>query len=103
MKKFFAIVISTGRSFGPAAGWDRLYTTRAAANDCAARARKNDGWSVKVRSMTAVQAANLGYVEGLGNDARYHDLCRTYGDSSREVVAHLERCIAVQARGENHT
>lgn len=42
-------------------------------------------------------------LNGLANDARYHDLCRTYGEYSPEVLRHLESCAAVQARGENHT
>lgn len=42
-------------------------------------------------------------LSGLNNDARYWDLVRTYGEYSREVLAHLESCAAVQARGENHT
>ncbi len=42
-------------------------------------------------------------LDGLKNDARYHDLRRTYGDYSLEVLRHLESCAAVQARGENHT
>lgn len=42
-------------------------------------------------------------IDGLTNDARYHDLCRTYGEYSLEVLAHLESCAAVQARGANHT
>jgi hypothetical protein len=40
---------------------------------------------------------------GLGNDARYWDLVRTYGEYSREVLHHLRACSAVQARDENHT
>lgn len=40
---------------------------------------------------------------GLKNDARYWDLCRTYGEYSTEVLRHLEACARVQARGENHT
>jgi hypothetical protein len=40
---------------------------------------------------------------GLGNDARYWDLVRTYGEYSREVLSHLRTCSAVQARDENHT
>lgn len=42
-------------------------------------------------------------VTGLANDAGYWDLCRTYGELSREVLAHLEACADVQDRGENHT
>lgn len=42
-------------------------------------------------------------LSGLSNDARYHDLRRTYGDYSREVLAHLEACASIQGRGENHT
>ena len=42
-------------------------------------------------------------LQGLTNDARYHDLCRTYGDNSREVLSHLESCSAVQSRDANHT
>ena len=103
MKKFFGITISTGSSYHPVAGWDSLYTTREDAEACATRAQRNDGWSAKVVSMTAAEAAASGWIEGLNNDARYHDLRRSYGDGSREVSDHLERCIAVQARGENHT
>jgi hypothetical protein len=44
-----------------------------------------------------------GELQGLDNDARYHDLYRTYGDYSREVLLHLESCSEVQRRGENHT
>lgn len=40
---------------------------------------------------------------GLGCDARYWDLRRTYGEYSAEVLRHLEACARVQARGENHT
>lgn len=40
---------------------------------------------------------------GLANDARYHDLCRTYGDYSAEVLRHLESCATVQGRDGNHT
>lgn len=37
---------------------------------------------------------------GLGNDARYWDLRRTYGDHSQEVLRHLEACDHAQrARG----
>jgi len=35
-------------------------------------------------------------LDGLGNDARYWDLCRTYGDYSREVYAHLRACAEYQ-------
>ena len=42
-------------------------------------------------------------LDGLNNDARFWDLRRTYGDYSEEVLEHLERCAAIQARGENHT
>lgn len=42
-------------------------------------------------------------LDGLRNDARYWDLCRTYGDYSTEVLRHLERCAEIQARGANHT
>jgi len=35
-------------------------------------------------------------LNGLGNDARYWDLCRTYGDYSREVYAHLRACAEYQ-------
>lgn len=42
-------------------------------------------------------------LDGLKNDALYHDLIRTYGEHSREVLAHLESCADVQRRGENHT
>ena len=42
-------------------------------------------------------------LDGLANDARYHDLRRTYGDYSREVLRHLESCARLQARGANHT
>jgi hypothetical protein len=42
-------------------------------------------------------------LDGLTNDARYHDLCRTYGDYSREVLSHLESCSEVQSRDANHT
>ena len=44
-----------------------------------------------------------GQLVGLGNDARYWDLCRTYGEHSDEVLRHLESCAETQARGENHT
>ena len=43
------------------------------------------------------------WLTGLGNDARYWDLRRTYGDYSIEVLRHLRACAAVQRRGENHT
>ncbi len=42
-------------------------------------------------------------LEGLTNDARYYDLCRTYGEYSKEVLSHLESCASAQSRGENHT
>jgi len=42
-------------------------------------------------------------IDGLANDARYHDLRRTYGEYSREVLRHLESCAAIQERGANHT
>lgn len=32
----------------------------------------------------------------LGNDARYWDLRRTYGDYSKEVLGHLRACVACQ-------
>ncbi len=35
-------------------------------------------------------------IPGLNNDARYWDLRRTYGDYSREVLAHLEACLNYQ-------
>lgn len=34
---------------------------------------------------------------GLGNDARYWDLRRTYGDHSVEVLRHLRTCAEYQA------
>jgi steroid 5-alpha reductase family enzyme len=40
---------------------------------------------------------------GLHNDARYHDLRRTYGEYSIKVLRHLIGIEGVQARGENHT
>jgi hypothetical protein len=40
---------------------------------------------------------------GLHNDARYHDLRRTYGEYSIKVLRHLRGIEGVQARGENHT
>lgn len=42
-------------------------------------------------------------LDGLGNDARYWDLMRTYGEYSTEVLNHLEACAAVQRAGANHT
>jgi hypothetical protein len=33
---------------------------------------------------------------GLANDSRYWDLRRTFGDSSREVLAHLQGCAEHQ-------
>lgn len=42
-------------------------------------------------------------LDGLKNDSRYWDLCRLYGEFSSEVLSYLERCAAIQARGENHT
>lgn len=103
MKKFFAVTISTGSGYHPVSGWDRLYTTQKDAEACARVAQRNDGWDAKVVTMTAAEAGRGGWVDGLNNDARYHDLRRSYGDDSREVSEHLERCIAVQVRGENHT
>ena len=38
-------------------------------------------------------------LDGLRNDARYHDLRRTYGDYSPRVLRHLEGCARIQARG----
>lgn len=42
-------------------------------------------------------------LDGLRNDARYHDLRRTYGDYSAEVLRHLQSCASTQAQGANHT
>lgn len=42
-------------------------------------------------------------IDGLTNDARYHDLRRRHGDYSPEVLRYLRACAAVQRRGENHT
>lgn len=44
-----------------------------------------------------------GSVSGLTNDERYWDLCRTYGDYSREVLRHLQGCARAQAADESHT
>lgn len=57
----------------------------------------------KVITMTPSEAAENGWVAGLNNDARYHDLRRTYGDHSPQVNRHLASCVAAQASGENHT
>jgi hypothetical protein len=35
-------------------------------------------------------------IQGLGNDARYWDLCRAYGDNSEEVRRHLISCARYQ-------
>lgn len=35
-------------------------------------------------------------LRGLGNDARYWDLRRTYGDHSPEVLRHLKACAEYQ-------
>lgn len=42
-------------------------------------------------------------LDGLKNDARYHDLRRTYGDYSAEVLRHLRACASTQAQGANHS
>jgi len=50
MSKKYMVVIALGasKSYGPKVGWDTLFETRSEALECAARARRNDGWSVKV-------------------------------------------------------
>lgn len=48
--KLYMIVIALGNStyYGPKTGWDTTFKTRKGALACAARARQNAGWSVKV-------------------------------------------------------
>lgn len=43
------------------------------------------------------------WLTGLGNDARYADLRRQYGDFSAAVLRHLRGCAEIQRRGGNHT
>ena len=48
--KSYMIVIALGasKSYGPKVGWDDTFATHAEAEACAERARRNDGWSIKV-------------------------------------------------------
>lgn len=35
------------------------------------------------------------------NDARYWDLCRTYGDTSPQAIRHLRGCVAYQEENKS--
>ena len=64
--RVYGILIQTGNGkLRPAVGWDRGWATRAEAEACAERARRQAGWSAKVVSMTAEEADRNGWaVEG---------------------------------------
>jgi len=46
----YLVVIAAGypHDYSPKVGWDTLWLTRADAEQCAERARQNDGWSARV-------------------------------------------------------
>jgi hypothetical protein len=54
MKTYWvAISVDNGRNWGPRVGWDKDYPTREEAEECAERARQQDGWMAAVRSQDA--------------------------------------------------
>ena len=55
----FTVLISAGNptDYSRKVGWDGLHSTRAEAEACAARARRNDGWSAKVVTVSNAEAA----------------------------------------------
>jgi hypothetical protein len=101
----FAVQVKVGinSEYSALVGWDRLWATQGEADAYRERAARNDGWTARVVSLTLDEAAAYGWIQGLRNDARYYDLCRTYGDTSDEVYSYLRACIASQNADANHT
>lgn len=60
--KIYAVLISSGGEYRPVVGWDEVFSERKAVEACAARARRNDGWSAKVITMTRAEAEVNGWV-----------------------------------------
>lgn len=60
----YGVLIQTdGRGFRPVVGWDAAFGSRADAEACAVRARKQDGWDAKVIEMTPDEAQANGWGE----------------------------------------
>ena len=75
---------------------ERAWAAEAEA-ELAAEAKGKGEEDMSMRQQIRAWRASL---NGLGNDARYWDLCRTYGDYSREVYAHLRACAEYQHTAE---